>query len=130
MVASAGDVVVELADGGNDVVMSSVSYTLGDKVEQLILNGFGPLEGTGNSGNNQLYGNHDVNILDGLDGQDLLSGYCGDDTLHGGDGNDTLDGGLGDDTMEGGPATTPTSVDFGDDTTIELAGGGVDTVQV
>jgi Ca2+-binding RTX toxin-like protein len=130
MVGSAGDVVVELAGGGNDVVMSSISYTLADEVEQLILNGVGPLDGTGNAGNNQLYGNHDINVLSGLAGQDLLSGYDGADMLFGGSGNDTLDGGGGGDVMDGGADDDTYIVDSAGDAVIELAGGGVDTVQV
>ncbi len=130
MVGSAGDAVVEISGGGNDVVMTSFSYTLGDEVEQLILNGFGPLDGTGNAGNNGIYGNHDSNVLSGLAGNDWLNGYGGADTLYGGIGDDNLDGGVGDDTMEGGAGDDTYIVDSNADTAIESAGGGVDTVEV
>src|SRR5262245_46779323 len=48
-VNNAADVVIEAANGGNDTVVASVSYTLPANVETLYVNGSG-LTGTGSSG--------------------------------------------------------------------------------
>ena len=44
-VDAAGDSVIEAADGGNDAVFSTISYTLGATVESLILLGSNNLNG-------------------------------------------------------------------------------------
>src|SRR5688500_19591954 len=49
-----GDVVVETRNEGNDLVASSISYTLTDNVEALVLTGTAALDGTGNTLNNIL----------------------------------------------------------------------------
>ncbi len=51
------DVVIEEADGGMDRVVSSVDWTLGDYVEQLVLRGSADLSGTGNALGNLMVGN-------------------------------------------------------------------------
>ena len=117
---NAADVIIEGTNGGTDLVMASVSYTLSSQVENLILTGTGGLTGTGNSLNNQLTGNADAN---------LLSGLGGDDTLLGGGGNDTLDGGAGVDALVGGMGNDLYIVDNAADKIIEGLGGGVDSVQ-
>jgi Ca2+-binding RTX toxin-like protein len=101
-VDDAGDVVVELADGGYDRVVASISYTLDDHVERLSLTGTADLNGTGNALGNRLDGTTGANILAGGDGNDTLYGGAGDDTLLGGDGNDLVDGGLGAEILTGG----------------------------
>ena len=65
MVDSTGDQVTELAGEGTDTVLCSVSYTLGDNVENLTLTGTAAINGTGNAGNNVLIGNAAANTLDG-----------------------------------------------------------------
>ncbi len=87
------DVVVEtnadLTAGGNDKVLTSVSYTLGDNVELLALTtGAGNIGGTGNALNNVITGNAGDNTIDGGAGNDTLYGMAGADTMIGGDGND------------------------------------------
>jgi Ca2+-binding RTX toxin-like protein len=101
VVDNLGDVVNE-AGAGVDLVKSSVSYTLGANVENLLLTGSDPLNGTGNTL---------ANVLTGNDGDNVLEGLAGNDRLVGGAGNDTY-------------------VVLGTDTIVELAGGGTaDTVQ-
>ena len=65
------DQVVEQANQGTDIVYSSVTFTLGDNVENLTLTGNGAITGTGNELNN------------------ILTGNSGNSKLIGGDGNDT-----------------------------------------
>lgn len=86
-VDDAGDVVVEAADEGIDLVQSSVSYALGANVEGLILTA-GEIDGTGNELDNFIIGTDGNNVLDGGAGADLLIGGGGEDTFivdHAGD---------------------------------------------
>jgi Ca2+-binding RTX toxin-like protein len=127
-VGSAGDVIVEAANGGYDWVLSSVDYTLSAHVEGLVLQG-GALRGAGNAQNNRIDGSAAANVLDGNGGDDELYGYNGDDILRGGDGNDRMDGGAGVDTMAGGLGNDSYTVDSRSDRIIERAGEGVDEVR-
>nr|MBA2771892.1 M10 family metallopeptidase C-terminal domain-containing protein [Sphingomonas sp.] len=83
-----GDVVIEAANEGIDLVRSSVSYTLPDNVERLTLVGAAAISGTGNALNNVIIGNRAANTLTGGAGNDILNGGLGADTLVGGTGND------------------------------------------
>jgi serralysin len=118
VVDNAGDVVTEQAGQGTDTVTSSISYTLGDNVENLALSG-GATDGTGNGLDNVLTGS-------GLDNH--LSGGLGNDTLYGLGGNDVLDGGAGADKMVGGTGNDTYYVDNAGDIVVELGGEGTDTV--
>ena len=82
------DKITDTSDTDNDMVYSSVSYTLPERVENLMLIGSEALNGTGNSGNNVLTGNGYANVLNGGAGDDILSGGLGHDTLTGGAGKD------------------------------------------
>lgn len=73
-------------------------------------------------------GNNKANTLYGTSDADHLYGYGGDDTLIGGEGGDALDGGEGADTMKGGTGDDDYIVDNFDDTIIEYANEGRDTV--
>lgn len=74
-VDDAGDQVVEAADQGDDLVLSSVSFGLGGTyVERLTLTGVDAVNATGNSLRNTLTGNAASNRLDGGGGDDLLIG--------------------------------------------------------
>lgn len=75
-----GDAVGEDFDAGIDLVQSSITYTLGDNVENLTLTGMGNLNGTGNSLDNTITGNSGDNVLDGGAGNDTLIGGAGNDT--------------------------------------------------
>lgn len=83
IVDNVGDVVTENtsgAAGGLDTVKSSVDYTLDVNLENLILTGVSPVNGTGNDLANTITGNSANNILDGKEGADILVGGIGDDT--------------------------------------------------
>ena len=88
VVDDAGDTVDEtggdsIDDGGTDLVKSSISYTLGNYVENLMLTGSAAINGTGNALNNILTGNSGANILTGGAGADTLTGGSGTDTFAG-----------------------------------------------
>ncbi len=78
LVDNAGDVVTELANGGMDLVRSSVSYVLSANVENLKLLGKASLDATGNTLANVLTGNGGRNVFDGGLGADVLAGGGGD----------------------------------------------------
>ena len=95
VVDSAGDAVFELAGGGRDLVISSVSTALADQVENLELVGAG-VSGSGNGLDNRITGSAGANTLSGLAGNDVLFGDQGSDVLEGGDGSDRFVYALGD----------------------------------
>jgi Ca2+-binding RTX toxin-like protein len=101
IVDTATDVIIENSGEGVDTVYASVSYALGDYVENLVLTA-NATTGIGNSFNNSLFGNADDNILSGLAGNDTLYGDAGNDALYGDTGNDALYGDAGNDTLLGG----------------------------
>ena len=94
IVDNPGDTIVEdtsaVPGSGVDTVRNSVSYTLPQGVENLLLTGSDPISGTGNALNNQLDGstNSAANVL------------------MGGSGNDTYILGLGDTVVENANAGT------------------------
>ncbi|MBB4063508.1 hypothetical protein [Gellertiella hungarica] len=190
VVDNALDVADETGGGGTDEVVASVSYTLGQNLENLTLAGAQAITGTGNTLDNIIAGNSANNTLTGLGGNDRLIGNGGTDTLAGGigddtyvidandilqegigegtdtveanfsytllanfenltltgvdnidgtgnsagntitgnDGNNRLDGGAGADTLRGGRGNDIYVVDDVNDTIVELAGEGYDTV--
>ncbi|WP_252381142.1 beta strand repeat-containing protein [Desulfovulcanus ferrireducens] len=80
VVDNGGDVVTENAGEGTDAVKSSINYTLGTNVENLILTGSANIDGTGNELDNELVGNYRSNVLDGGLGADSMAGGAGNDT--------------------------------------------------
>ncbi|NTW82035.1 MAG: DUF4347 domain-containing protein [Chlorobiaceae bacterium] len=124
-----GDMIIESLNGGNDTVQSSVSFNLGDNVENLTLTGTNAITGTGNALNNIIIGNSSVNIISSGAGDDSLNGGMGNDILSGGDGNDTLNGGMGTDSITGGEGDDLYLADNTGDIAVENIGGGIDTVQ-
>jgi Ca2+-binding RTX toxin-like protein len=105
VVDNAFDFVSEEAAAGEDLVQSSVGYSLPDNVERLSLTGSASISGAGNALDNNLLGNTAANTLSGGDGNDAINGAAGNDVLSGGAGNDTLTGGAGNDTLTGDAGT-------------------------
>jgi Ca2+-binding RTX toxin-like protein len=117
-VDDAGDLVIEDGNsfGTDKVVVALGSYTLPANVEDAKVRWE---EGS------TIYGNALNNVLMGWWANDRLEGGAGNDYLHGGSGSDILVGGTGNDRYH------LNSEDEGEvDTVIELAGGGIDTVEL
>lgn len=110
-----GDVVIETANQGTDLVQSTVNHTLAANVENLLLLGAAGLSGTGNGLGNLITGNAGSNRLNGLGGNDTLNGAAGNDTLDGGAGSDQLNGGAGNDLIIGGAGADRLSGGIGAD---------------
>lgn len=87
-VVDAADRIIELANGGVDLVRAGVSFALGLNLENLVLTGTAALIGRGNGLANVIAGNAGHNLLDGNAGDDRLNGGLGNDTLRGGAGAD------------------------------------------
>lgn len=79
VVDNTGDKVTEWLNAGNDTVNASISYTLGDNVENLLLTGTTDIHGAGNALNNRITGNSGSNFIDGGAGADTLIGGTGSD---------------------------------------------------
>ncbi len=112
---------------------------LGNASDNYIVGGFERDVFDGADGNDFLLGEDGDDTLIGAAGDDYLEGRQGDDWLEGGEGADELLGGDGDDTLIGGPGADRLDGDNGgdtylindlDDTVIEGAGHGVDTLIV
>ena len=101
IVDSVSDIVNESVAGSNgiDTVRAFVSWTLGNNVERLELQGSANLNGTGNILNNALVGNSGNNLLNGGLGNDTLTGGLGDDTFVLENGNDSVADSGGIDTI-------------------------------
>ncbi|MGO4524410.1 beta strand repeat-containing protein [Microvirga sp. 2MCAF35] len=80
IVDDVNDVVTEATGEGTDTVRASVSYALGENVENLVLTGTGHLNGTGNAQANAIAGNAGDNRIAGGAGDDLIDGGAGQDT--------------------------------------------------
>jgi Ca2+-binding RTX toxin-like protein len=125
-----GDVVSENSNEGTDKVQSTITYILGDNLENLYLLGSNPINGTGNALNNRIKGNNAANILGGGSGNDTLTGGSGNDVLVGGLGNDSLIGGKGADNFtfnapnEGIDRLSDFSLSQGDRIAISASGFG------
>ncbi|MDD5366144.1 MAG: calcium-binding protein [Gallionellaceae bacterium] len=116
-VDASSDKVIENAGEGTDTVNATVSVTLGDNLENLVLNGYAAFNGTGNALNNYLRGSIASNTLKGEAGNDLLEGGDGYDTLTDTSGTAYMNGGTGGDTLTGGTANE-----------LFIGGGGSDTI--
>ncbi len=115
IVNTVDDIVVENTNEGIDAVISIISYNLGANLENLFLAGEGNITGAGNTLNNDITGNDQVNILNGLAGNDTIAGEGGNDELIGDLGDDSLDGGAGNDTINGNDGNDVLAGNEGDD---------------
>lgn len=100
IVDTSTDTIIENLNNGTDNVISSVTYTLGNNLENLTLNGTTAINGTGNSLNNTITGNTANNILDGGLGTDTLIGGAGNDTYIVDSTTDTITDSAGIDTIQ------------------------------
>ena len=135
VVDNTGDQVIELANEGNDTVKSSITYALGNNVENVTLTGTAAINGFGNALDNVMTGNSAANYLAGFDGNDTLKDNGANDILQGGQGNDTLtdsggqnllDGGAGNDTLTGNSGNELFIGGAGDD--VITTGSGADMI--
>jgi Ca2+-binding RTX toxin-like protein len=81
LIDNIGDIVVETANAGTDLVRSSITYTLGNDVEKLTLTGTEAINGTGNALANTLTDNTGINILTGGLGNDIYSVQNSEDVI-------------------------------------------------
>ncbi|UCE37498.1 MAG: hypothetical protein JSW00_18920 [Thermoplasmata archaeon] len=139
-----------MGDNGNDTLIGGPDDDVlrgGDGTDTLIGES-GNDELMGDNGNDTLTGGSGDDVLRGGDGIDMLSGESGNDELYGDNGNDTLTGGLGNDMLRGGDGEDTLigesgndqlygganndiyifTDNWGDDTVVELAGEGNDTL--
>src|SRR5262249_42738192 len=91
-VDNAGDVVTENSGEGTDLVLSSVSFTLSNYVENLTLTGSSTITGTGNGLDNIITSNNVVNTLIGGAGNDTYIVSNSSDVVseNGGEGTDLV----------------------------------------
>lgn len=88
------DVVIEVANGGNDVIVFDtagldVSYVLPVNVETLTFLGNADVDAIGNAAGNHIQSGAGLDRLEGLAGNDVLDAGAGVDTMLGGIGNDS-----------------------------------------
>lgn len=88
--SSAAIKIEEGASAGDDEVISTVSFKLGENLDDLTLTGKGDIKGRGNELDNYLVGNKGDNRLFGGDGTDRLFGGAGTDILRGDAGDDVF----------------------------------------
>lgn len=82
-VDNSGDRIIEstLGSGGVDTVITCLTTSLQEGIENFVLSGSGAVNGTGNTANNSIKGNAAANRLNGLGGNDTLTGGAGADTF-------------------------------------------------
>ena len=99
MLGDGNDLVVETT--GLDTIFTTITRSLVGHaaIENLLLQGAGNINGTGNDGLNGIAGNSGNNTLAGQGGNDALEGQGGNDFLFGQAGQDSLVGGAGSDTF-------------------------------
>ncbi len=83
IINSISDTVYENFNEGNDLILSSVSYTLPRNVEKIILTGSLDIDATGNELSNSFKGNSGTNEINGKSGTDIIifDGFFNDYSL-------------------------------------------------
>lgn len=128
-VDNSGDVITENSDEGTDTVFSSINYTLGNNVENLILTGTDTSTGIGNDLDNYITGNYTANILYGESGNDTINSYNNhSDTIYGGDGNDYIDVAMHGSNLIYGDEGNDTIGSYAFNTDTIYAGSGNDSI--
>lgn len=131
------DSVYEAADEGMDTVYSTIGFTLGANVENLVLTGTDATKGVDNALDNLLLGNGAANSLTGGTGNDILFGNAGADAvkdtagnnlLYGGADADTLTGAVGNEVFIGGTGNDTVTTGSGADVILFNRGDGTDIV--
>jgi Ca2+-binding RTX toxin-like protein len=126
--ADGDDVLVDIADGGLDVVWASGTVTLGLGIENLkVVHDDFRVDAFGNAGVNWMEGSDARNQFKGGRGADVLLGEAGKDLLYGEDGADELGGGSHDDFLGGGNGNDRLYGEEGIDTL--LGGAGADSLR-
>lgn len=121
-VIETGDVIVEAANAGIDVIRSAVLTTY---------SGYANIEGleyvgAANVTLQNAVGNTSADRFSGGFGNDTVRGYGGNDTLAGGAGNDSIEGGDGADSVSGDDGADMLKGDAGND--VIVGGLGADTI--
>jgi len=135
VVDNAGDVVVEGAGEaeGFDTINASITRTISDNVEKIVLTGTSAINATGGAADDWLIGNMGNNTLTGGAGNDLLNGGggtgadtllgdAGHDVLEGMDGNDVLSDAAGNNLFNGGAGTDTMTGNSGNELFIGATG--------
>lgn len=122
IIDSVTESITETLNDGIDTVRVAADFTLSTHLENLILEGTGNFNGTGNASANQMTGN---------DGNNVFTTGAANDSLYGGGGNDIMYGGAGADSMTGGLGNDTYEVDDINDKLVESSAvaGGTDLVQ-
>ena len=137
LIDASSEKVIESALEGNDLVVSSVSYTLATNFENLTLVGTNGVNGIGNALDNVIVGSVTKfwnPLITTPTNNDPITNPANnpsmnvDNSLSGGAGNDTLIGGGGDDTLTGGANVDTFKVDAGVDQINDLGNGSVSEV--
>jgi Ca2+-binding RTX toxin-like protein len=89
-VDNVSDLVIDASGADMDTVNASVSFSLAQFLDKLVLTGSASINGVGNELGNVIDGNASTNALDGGGGNDTLIGHAGNDTLTGGTGVDNF----------------------------------------
>lgn len=134
IVNSTGDQVVEAINQGIDTVQSSVTFTLGNNIENLTLTGSSSINGTGNSLANTIIGNSAANSLNGAGGNNVLNGGLGGDSYNVSAGADRIVIAKGDSAFQNSGKTILPTYDkitgFSSNDTIDLGVSGVNDINV
>ncbi|MGB3496309.1 MAG: hypothetical protein WBA57_26510 [Elainellaceae cyanobacterium] len=139
---------LELDDGAeHNTLITLIDYTLDDAAHDLILGGYDDLSGTGNSRDNNIWGNTGNNQISGSGGDDTIRGDLGadilignagadhiwgnhdDDIIVGSAGNDVLMGGAKDDLLQGDRGNDVMIGGLGADIFVLQAMAGIDTIE-